>query len=123
MSEGKDIVAESWDVQGDMETVRAKWAEFTTVLRFAAGPKNGPTGGWLSLVRPETEGEAERIVFEQITPETTRVTVGLRYDADELSQEGETFADVAHRVDQDMSFFREFAEGRVSRGELIGKAS
>ena len=123
MGNGKDIVGESWDVEGDMETVRKKWAEFTTALRYVPGPSNGPSGISPSWVRPETEGEAERIVFAELSPKMTRVTVAVRYDEDDLLQEGETFADVARRVDQDMALFKDYVEGRLPKDWPASNAS
>jgi hypothetical protein len=112
---GKCIVCESRDVVGHMETVRKKWAEFTTALRFAPGPCRGRSRMWLSSARPETEGEAERIVFTELSPEVTRVTVAVRYDEDDLLQEGETFTDVARRLSQDMALFKDYVEGDLPK--------
>jgi len=63
-------------------------------------------------VRPETEGIDLGIAFEAVGPRTTRVTIALQYDDADLAEEGETFADVARRVDQDMQLFKAYAEGR-----------
>ena len=123
MSSDKDIVNESWDVEADMETVQKKWAEFTTALRFVPGPSDGPSGTRLSWVRPETEGESERVVFAELGPKMTRVTVAVRYDEDDLLEEGETFADVARRMDQDMALFKDYAEGRLPQDRPAGGAS
>lgn len=121
MRNGKDIVVESWDVEGDMKTVQDKWVEFTTALRYAPGPSNG-TDVWLGWVRPETEGEAEQIFFEEITPGMTRVNVIVVYDKDDLLEEGETFADVSRRVGQDMALFKDYVEGRLPK-QWPGSAS
>jgi len=122
MDNGKDIVDESWDVKADLETVRKKWAEFTTALRYAP-VVSASSDARLSWVRPETEGEAEQISFEEISPEVTRVNVAVGYDDDDLAEEGETFADVARRMDEDMALFKDFAEGRVSCDGLTTEAS
>ena len=119
MGNGKEIAGESWDVEGDIETVQRKWAEFTMTLRFAPGPWKDR----FSWVRPETDGEAERIVFREIDPAVTRVTVAVRYDDDDLLQEGETFADVAHRVDRDMAFFKDYVEERLPKEWPVSNAS
>jgi hypothetical protein len=113
---GKDIAGESWDVKGDIESVRQKWAEFTTLLRYTPTGSTGDSDDWLAWVRPETEGEDERVLFEQVTPSLTRVNVAVIYDDDDLHEEGETFADVAHRLDQDMALFKDYAEGRLPEG-------
>ena len=119
MGNGKDIVGESWDVEADIATVQKKWAEFTTALRYAPGPWKDR----LSWVRPETEGEAESIVFEEINPALTRVIVAVRYDDEDLQREGETFTDVARRVDHDMALFKDYVEGRLPKEWPASNAS
>jgi hypothetical protein len=113
MGKGKDIAGESWDVEGDIETVQQKWAEFTTLLRYTPAATTNASDAWIGWVRPETEGEDEQILFEQVTPEVTRVNVAIIYDDDDLHEEGATFADVARRLDQDMALFKDYAEGRL----------
>ena len=114
MGKGKDIAGESWDIEGDIETVQQKWTQFTTLLRYTpAATTNASEDAWLGWVRPETEGEDEQILFEQVTPEVTRVNVAIIYDDDDLREEGATFADVALRLDQDMALFKDYAEGRL----------
>ena len=112
MDKGNDTVIESWDVEGDMDTVRRRWAEFTQALRYVPGPSNGSSGTWLSWARPETEGE-EQIVFVAEGPELTRVNVAMRYDEEALREEGETYDDVARRMHQDMALFKDYVEGRL----------
>ncbi len=111
----KDIAGESWDIEGDLETVRDKWSEFTTLLRYGAPASTDDPGAWLSWVRPETEGEDEQILFEQVAPAITRVNVAIIYDDDNLRDEGETFSDAARRLDQDMALFKDYAEGRLPK--------
>jgi len=123
MGKDQDMVHESWDVEADMQTVQKKWAEFTTALRYAPGTTNSPSDAWLGWVRPETEGEDEQIFFEEITPKTTRVNLSVVYDDDLLLEEGETFEDVARRVNQDMLLFKEYAEGRLPKDRPAGSAS
>lgn len=115
MGDGKGIAGKSWDVAGDIETVQQKWAEFTTALRYAPWPSTDPSEAWLSWVRPETEGESESITFKEITPETTRVTVAVRYAEDDLREEGVSFADAARRLDRDMALFTDYVEGRLPK--------
>jgi hypothetical protein len=114
MDNDKDIVRESWDIEGDVEAVQQKWAEFTTALKFAP-PQSGPLGLWFSWDRPETTAEDGTVVFEQIGPDTTRVKVTVQYDEGDLAEEGQTFQDVARRMDLDMLLFKDYAEGRVPK--------
>ena len=123
MDDSKDVVNESWDVEADMATVQQKWAEFTTALRYSPGPSNGPSGAWLRWVRPETEAENEQISLEEITPTLTRVNVSFEYEEKDLAEEGESFADVALRVDQDMLLFKAYAEGRLPKDTPAARAS
>jgi hypothetical protein len=116
MGKGKDIAGESWDVEGDIETVRQKWAQFTTLLRYTPAATTNASDAWLGWVRPETEGEDEQILFEQVTPGVTRVNVAIIYDDDDLREEGAAFTDVARRLDQDMALFKDYAEGRLPEG-------
>lgn len=51
------------------------------------------------------------------------MTVAVRYDEDDLLEEGETFADVARRMDQDMALFKDYAEGRLPQDRPAGGAS
>jgi hypothetical protein len=113
MGKGKDIAGESWDVEGDIETVQQKWAQFTTLLRYTPVATTNASDAWLAWVRPEAEGEDERIFFERVAPGLTRVNLAVIYDDDDLREEGETFADVARRLDQDMALFKDYAEGRL----------
>jgi hypothetical protein len=112
MGKNKDIAGESWEVEGDIDTVQQKWAQFTTLLRYTPSGSTSASD-WLGWVRPETEGEDEHIVFEQVAPGLTRVNVAVIYDDDQVREEGETFADVGRRLDQDMALFKDFAEGRL----------
>jgi hypothetical protein len=113
MGKGKDIAGESWEIKGDIETVQQKWAQFTTLLRYTPPATTSSSDAWLGWVRPETEGEDEQIVFEEVAPDLTRVNVAIVYDDDDLREEGATFTDVSRRLDQDMALFKEYAEGRL----------
>jgi hypothetical protein len=110
----KDMVVVSWDVESDLKTVQDKWVEFTTAPRYAAGPSNAPDSR-LSWVWPKTEGEAEQVFFEEITPATTKVSVMLVNDEGGLPEAKETFADVSRRVDEDMGLFKDYVEGRLPK--------
>jgi hypothetical protein len=114
MGNDKDIVRESWDIEGDVNTVQQKWAEFTTALKFAPSP-SGPLGLWFTWDQPETDAEEGSVVFEEIGPDTTRVKVTVVYDDSALVEEGETFQHVARRLDTDMLLFKEYAEGRLPK--------
>ncbi len=109
----KDIVGESWDVEGDLETVRQKWNEFTAVVRYSPAPSAVASDSWLDWLLPETEAEDAQVVFEQLTPAMTRVNLAVIYDDDDLRDEGETLADLTRRLDKDMALFKDYAEGRL----------
>jgi len=123
VDKGEDIVVESWDVDADMETVQQKWTDFTVALRYVPGPSDGPSGARLAWVRPETEGQDEQIVFVATGPTTTRVNVAVRYDDEDLQEQGETFDDVSRRIDEDMALFTDYVEGRLPKDWPIGEAS
>jgi hypothetical protein len=112
MSKSKDIAGESWDIEGDIETVQQKWTQFTTLLRYSPTAASA-SDAWLGWVRPETEGEDEQIFFEQVAPGVTRVNLAVVYDDDDLREEGATFTDVSRRLDLDMALFKDYAEGRL----------
>ncbi len=123
MGKRKDIVGESWEIEADMATVQKKWAEFTTALKYEPWPSANRSGEWLTWFRPETEGEDEGIVFEEIRPGITRVQVIIEYDENELREDGATFADAARGVDQDMALFKDYVEGRLPKDWPASSAS